>query len=159
MSSRLIVVNVDAVQEEVISLLKALQEKPGIYISLNKPQRILEPIFERNGISLDKLFFIDCVTQTQTNPEVLHILPNKLETIKYALETFMQEIKGKKYLLFDALSTFLIYNDEKKVAQFIKDLTLLANQTDVDVIAVTPETKGEELLEKIYNFFDKVEKK
>ena len=53
----------------------------------------------------------------------------------------------------------LIYNNENRVAQFVKEITEYASQKDVEVIALSPKTKGEELLNKIFNFFDKVIKK
>ena len=71
----------------------------------------------------------------------------------------MKDIKGEKFLIIDALSTLLIYNDENKVAKFVKEITEYASQNDVDVIAFSPKTKGEELLNKIFNFFDKVKKR
>jgi len=38
------------------------------------------------------------------------------------------------------------------------EVTEYASKNDVTVVAFSPETKGEELLNKIFNFFDKVEK-
>jgi archaellum biogenesis ATPase FlaH len=61
-------------------------------------------------------------------------------------------------LIIDALSTLLIYNNENKVAAFVKEITEYAQDYDVEVIALSPKTKGEELLNKIFNFFDEVKK-
>ena len=57
-------------------------------------------------------------------------------------------------MIIDALSTLLIYNNKEKVAEFIKEIIEYATQNNVKVIALSPETKGEELLEKIKDFFD-----
>jgi len=61
-------------------------------------------------------------------------------------------------LIIDALSTLLIYNNENKVAAFVKEVTEYASENEVQIVAFSPETKGEELLNKIFNFFDKVKK-
>jgi hypothetical protein len=53
----------------------------------------------------------------------------------------------------------LIYNNENRVAIFMKEVTEYASDNDVHVIAFSPKTQGEELLDKIFNFFDKVEGK
>jgi archaellum biogenesis ATPase FlaH len=62
-------------------------------------------------------------------------------------------------MIIDALSTLLIYNNENKVAKFVQEITDYASENQVYVVAFSPKTQGEELLNKIFNFFDKVEKK
>ncbi len=73
------------------------------------------------------------------------------------MKKFIDNIQGEKYLIIDALSTFLIYSPENKVAGFIKEITEKSSE-NLKIIAFAPKTKGEELLEKIFNFFDEVEK-
>lgn len=90
---------------------------------------------------------------------MLHLHPTDLKKLTAAIDTFIKDIPGKKFMLLDALSTLLIYNDENKVAQFVKEITEYAAEKDVEVFALSPKTKGEELLNKIFNFFDKVKKK
>lgn len=62
-------------------------------------------------------------------------------------------------MIIDALSTLLIYNSENKVAKFVKEITECASKGNMEAIALSPKTKGKELLNKIFNFFDKVKKK
>jgi len=76
-----------------------------------------------------------------------------------AIKQFIKDIPGEKYLVIDALSTLLIYNNENKVAIFVKEMTEYASEHDVKILAFSPKTQGEELLDKIFNFFDKVERK
>jgi archaellum biogenesis ATPase FlaH len=71
----------------------------------------------------------------------------------------MKDIKGEEFIIIDELSILLIYNNENKVAEFVKKTIEYASQHDTKVIAFSPKTKEEELLNKIFNFFDKVEKR
>jgi archaellum biogenesis ATPase FlaH len=158
MSSKLIIIPVEKLQPKINAEVASHQDTPGVYVSLNKTQKSVEDIFKSNEIKTKKLFFIDCVTSEQTKDYVLHIRPTELDKLSYAINSFFKEIKGPKFLLIDALSTLLIYNNENKVAAFIKEVTEYASENDVEVIALSPETKGEELLNKIFNFFDKVER-
>jgi len=96
------------------------------------------------------------MTSKQVRDDVLHISPSELDKLNYAINTFIKDIKDKKFLIIDALSTLLIYNDENKVASFVKELIEYASNNEVEIIAFSPKTKGEELLNKIFNFFDKV---
>ncbi len=132
---------------------------PGIYISINKTQKSTEEQLHLNNIVTDRIFFIDCVTGEKTRDDVLHISPRELNLLSTAIKQFIHDIKGNKFLIIDALSTLLIYNDDNKVARFVNEVTGYTDKQDVTFIALTPTTKGEELLHKIFNFFDKVEKR
>jgi len=159
MSSLLVITPVEKLQTRINSLVKSYKNIPGIYVSLNKTTKSIENIFKQNGINTNKLFFIDCITSEKTRDDVMHIAPDQLDLLSSAINAFVKDIKEKKFLVIDALSTLLIYNDENKVAKFIKEIIEYASQHDVDIIAFSPKTKGEELLNKIFNFFDKVKKR
>ena len=159
MTSLLIITSVEKLQYSVNSAVKSFKNIPGIYVSLNKTQKSTENILRKNNINTNKIFFIDCVTSEKTREDVLHIAPDQLDLLSSAINAFIKDIKGKKFLILDALSTLLIYNDENKVAKFVKEITEYASQNDVKVVAFSPKTKGEELLNKIFNFFDEVKKR
>jgi len=158
MVSELIITSVEKLQSEVNKKIASLQKKPGIYVSLNKTQKSVESILKQNNISSSKLFFIDCVSQEKVKEDVLHIPPRDLDKLSYAIHTFIKDIKGGKFLIVDSLATLLIYNNENNVAEFVQKITEYASENEVEVIAFSPVTKGEELLNKIFNFFDKVKR-
>jgi archaellum biogenesis ATPase FlaH len=150
---------VDSLHTEINDLITSRSHLPGVYVSLNKTQKSMESQLIKTFIPIDKLFFIDCVTSQKIKDDVLHISPTDLVTLRHALRAYMAELRGERFILIDALSTLLIYNDVNKVASFMQSLTDLAGEKDIEVIALSPHTKGEELLDKIFNFFDTVEKK
>jgi archaellum biogenesis ATPase FlaH len=158
MPSLLVITSVEKLQDKIIELVGSMNGKIGIYVSLNKTQKSIEDILKKNEIKTDKLFFIDCVTTQQTREDVLHISPRELDKLSYAINTFIKDIKGEKFLIIDALATLLIYNDENKVAAFVKEVTEYASGNKAEIIAFSPATRGEELLNKIFNFFDHVQK-
>lgn len=159
MTSQLTITSVETLQSKINATVKSFDGRIGIYISLNKTQKSTEEILKKNGINTDKLFFIDCVTIEKVREDVLHIRPEQLDKLSTAINEFIKDIPDDKFLIIDALSTLLIYNNENKVAIFIKELTEYASDNNVHVIAFSPKTQGEELLDKIFNFFDKVEGK
>lgn len=156
MTSILEITSVENLQSRINRSVKSFNNDYIIYVSLNKTQKSVERILKNEGISVSKIFFIDCVTNEKTRDDVMHIPPTDLEKLRFAIGSFIKEISGKKFLVIDALSTLLIYNDENKVAAFVKEVTEFASKKDVKVIAFSPKTKGEELLNKIFNFFDDV---
>lgn len=157
MASLLIITPVEKLQEKSKDIVKSFRDIPGIYISLNKTQKSMEEIFKKSGINTKKLFFIDCVASNKTRDDVLHISPDRLDLLDSAVGAFIKDIKGEKFLIIDALSILLIYNNENSVAKFVKKMTEYASEKYVQIVALSPKTKGEELLNKIFNFFDKVE--
>jgi hypothetical protein len=157
MASLLIITPVEKLQEKANYIVKSFKDIPGIYVSLNKTQKSREEIFKKSKINTKKLFFIDGVTSEKTRDDVLHIAPDRLDLLDSAISAFMEGIKGEKFLVIDALSTLLIFNNEDSVAKFVKKMTEYASEKDVQIVALSPKTKGEELLTKIFNFFDKVE--
>ncbi len=159
MNSVLIITSVEKLQSQIVDALKLFTGVPGVYVSLNKTQQSTESMLKKNGVDTSKIFFIDCVTTEKTKDDVLHIKPDRLDTLSCALKAFMHEIDGAKYIIIDAISTLLIYNNENKVAKFVKDVTDLASASKAETIAFSPKTKGEELLNKIFNFFDEVVEK
>ena len=157
MASLLIITSVEKLQEKVNDIVSSFRDLPGVYVSLNKTQKSIEKILKKAGINTNNLFFIDCVTSEKTREDVLHIAPDRLDLLDSALIAFMKGIKGEEFIIIDELSTLLIFNNENKVAKFVKKMTEYASEHDTKVIALSPKTKGEELLNKIFNFFDKVE--
>lgn len=159
MTSLLIITKVEKLQIDLIETLKQHSEKTGIFVSLNKTQKSTEQNLKENNVDSNNLFFIDCVTSEKTREDVLHVNPDKLDILSSSINAFIEEIDGDKFLIIDALSTLLIYNTENKVAQFVKEITNYASRKDTEIVAFSPETQGEELLNKIFNFFDKVDKR
>jgi len=160
MKSLLIITAVEKLQQEIVSSVRQSKnsKEMGIYLSLNKTQKSTEELFKKSGIDTKKLFFIDCVTSEKSRDDVLHIPPNDLDTLVKATVAFLSDIPGKKCIFIDALSTFLIYNSENKVAGFVQEMIQVAAENSARIVAFSPETRGEELLEKIYNFFDEVKR-
>jgi archaellum biogenesis ATPase FlaH len=159
MKSLLIITSVEDLQKEINASVKLFGNAKGIYVSLNKTEKRIKNIFSQDGIDVKNLFFIDCVGSSKADGRVMQISPTDLDSLSNAISSFVKEIKEKKFLIIDAISTLLIYNDENKVAAFVKDVTKHASENDVEVVAFSPKTKGEELLNKIFNFFDEVKKK
>jgi archaellum biogenesis ATPase FlaH len=160
MTSVLVTTSVENLQNGINSVIKTFGDEIGVYVSLNKTHEGVETALEKAKISTNRLFFVDCVSsEDNKEPDVIYVKPSDLEKLTFVIKTFIEEIKPKKYLLIDSLATLLIYNNTDKVAQFVKTITDIASQKKVELIALSQKTTGEELLDKIFNFFDKVDKK
>jgi len=161
--SILIITPLERLQENTLGVMKALGSRkvPGVYVSLNKPYKSVQKIFKDNGIDTGKMFFIDCIASKDGKAEleegVLHIDdPTDLRLLKESINSYIEAMKGERFLVIDALSTLLIYNNRNEVAKFAKSLTESASEYNTLAVALSPKTGDSELLAYIFNFFDKV---
>lgn len=163
--SLLLISPIEELQDNINIIIEFFAKKkgfPGIYISFNRPQRGIKKSLEDAGVPVDKIFFIDCISKSllgemEEIKNVLHIYrPTNLTVLNMAIDKFVEEIPGEKYLIIDALTTLFIYNKEKDVIEFIRSQIEKASKEKVKLIALIPKTKGEELTDKISVFFEKV---
>ena len=110
-------------QEAVVGLLRYFTSKVphGIYVTLNKPYGVLAKNFEKSGIPVDSLFFVDGITnvpvaQEEHDHECLGSSID-LSSLCIATSKAVNRIPEDKFLVLDSLSTLLIYNDSKAVAK------------------------------------------
>lgn len=155
MVSKLIVLPVQKIQSEIAKIIKS-KKIPCIYISLNKTRKNAEDFLNSLGISTEKVFFIDCVSSEKELEDSISVNPKELEKLEYVISQFISQIKENKFVLIDSLATLLIYNSETKVAQLTKSLTENSSAQNFELIAISQDTAGEQLLNNIYNFFDEV---
>jgi len=94
------------------------------YISLNKLINPLKRSLQDKGVALQKIYFIDGITKTAISmpPEDVNGIflpaPNDLTKLSIALTKTMQTY-DPDVILFDSLSTMLIYEDPSVVTQFV----------------------------------------
>lgn len=158
MTSVLILSSMERLQGRINAAVKSYENTSGIFISLDKPQKCTEDILRGEGIDISKFFFVDCVTAEKTKDDALHISPNMLNELSSVIITFIKEVEGRKVLIIDSLPILLIYNRKDAFEKFTKEITEYASENNVSVIAFSPKTKGEKLLDNVLNFFDEVGK-
>ena len=163
----LVVTTPTAYQREVTTLLAGLLRRGGcIYVSVNQPcdtvQRRLRGAV--TDAELENLFCIDCVskpvtgTQEDSRNRVYVSGPSASTDLSIAIEQAVQHFADSPSgcrLVFDALSTLLIYNQENHVAQFTHTtVTKLRMRQIGGVFIVVDEKKHGHFLSKVVPFFD-----
>jgi len=158
-------VNTSQYQKTNIGIIKELTNKeniPGVYVTLNKPFRIMKDIFKKEKINSDLIIFIDAVTKTsggdiKKTENCLFIgSPENLSDISIAMDQAVKAIPSeKKFVFFDSLDTLLIYNKAATVARFIHFLAGKMRVWKVKGIIVSlQKEKNKELIEELMQFCD-----
>jgi len=137
--------------------------KATTYVSLNKLLNSLTQSLEESKVDTGKFLFIDGITKS-ANPNleeksnVIYIqsaaaLTQMSLTINKALST--EKFEG---LLFDSLSTLLVYNKGDVVVKFVRDLINKIKQKNVATVFTALEGDTDSaLLKDISMYVDKVE--
>ncbi len=113
--------------EVEIDIVKYLNKKGyfTIYINANKPYATMANIFKKEGIDLNKVFFIDLITQfvgadAQRAGNCIFCSPRSLTNLSIIIKSVVENLPkdAKKVLFFDSLSTLLLYNESATVSRF-----------------------------------------
>jgi hypothetical protein len=102
-----------------------------LVVTTNQPSDILKKNYEKNGIPLDRIHFVDTVTKYAMGRDPLPAKncwfvnnPANLTDIGIAITQTLQVLEGKKVcLLFDSVSSMLIYLSSQNITKFIHFVT------------------------------------
>jgi hypothetical protein len=102
----------------------------GVVVSANKPYLTVEDSFRNLGI-LDKIVFVDCASRLAgSNPslrerDVLIQSPADLTELTIGITRSIDRLGEKRFLIFDSLTTLLIYSRLSSLTQFAHSLGLI----------------------------------
>lgn len=101
----------------------------GVFVSANKPYLTMEESFRKLGI-LDKIIFVDCASRLagdHPSAERLVLInnPADLTQLAISLTKSIDRLGEKKFLVFDSLTTLLIYSKLDPLTQFAHSLGLM----------------------------------
>lgn len=148
-------------QERINNILKRFSEEDlsGIYVSFSKPYETLKNIFSQNNISIEKIFFIDCISKSIEGREkknnVFYISnAGDLDDLGISITEILENNKID-FLLIDSLETLLIYNKINTVAIFTQSLVRKSIKFKLKTIILTS-NGDKKLTDEIAMFFDKI---
>lgn len=136
----------------------------GIYITLNKPAVELYEVFRQYEIDLEKLHFIDCISQMYHSKllpgNAQYVLgPLSIDAVTSSIFTVSGRIKStKKFIYMDSISAVLLYNSLQRTIQFASFLaTEIKKQKLLGIIvSVSRGTTNKQLVNALNDICDDV---
>jgi hypothetical protein len=123
------------------------REMGGVYVALTRPTRTLTRRLQ-DLVSLNDVFFIDCVTYlaegpVEANDTTVYLeSPTMLESILVKIGVQLGRVKSaEKFVFFDSINALTIYNGEKIISEFVH--LLINNLAARDVSSVLISVKGQ----------------
>jgi len=159
--SVLIETPVDQLQDNIISVARYLKSNGmnGIYVSINKPYKTITDIFIKNQINTDKIFFVDCITNSgEEDHDNVSFIPDisDLGSLSIAITRFIDKIPDEKFLLIDAIHTLWIYHTPDVIARFIQNLTERSYRAKLQMFVFIVKSEDKRLMRKLAPFFDQM---
>lgn len=152
----LVLSSAEKLKQNNISVIKALIGKGyrvGV-ITTNQPSAILKKYYAAEGIEMEKVIFIDAITkyaigripEGETRTRFVNS-PSNLTDLGIAITDVLNTASGERYcLLFDSVSTMLIYLPSIHISKFIHFVTSKLRLLDVPGIFLAVEKGIDPLL-------------
>jgi hypothetical protein len=163
----LILTSPGTVRQRNIEIIKEMSHLGyhTIVITTNFPYSILTKMYLQSGVPLNSVSFIDSVTRksvgsAQNTPGIVRYISNpaNLTDMGIAVSEVLREQSGKKVcIMFDSVSTMLIYLSSGNISKFIHFLTNKLRLMDISGVFLAIE-KGLDpmLLTQLTTFVDSV---
>ena len=133
----------------------------GICVTINRSVTGLDIALKNNGVNIENLYYIDCISRTSSIEESTARCeyidnPSNLVGISIGIDNSFKKINSKKrFLVFDSISTLLIYNKSDSVLQFINHLINKLRKEKIKGIIMSIEEGNPELINQVVQFCDK----
>ncbi len=156
-----------SVRQENIRIIRTVSSfgYHTVVITTNFPYSVLKKLYEQNGVPLNSVTFIDAVTQySMGNVQNIHGVvrfvnnPANLTEMGIAVTEILKELSGKKVcILYDSISTMLVYLPSQNISKFIHFVTNKLRLMDISGIFLAVE-KGfdPQLLSQLTTFVDQI---
>jgi KaiC/GvpD/RAD55 family RecA-like ATPase len=149
----------DRLQGDINSVVEDLRGggMAGVYVSINKPYETVNNILKGNGIDIEGMFFIDCISGVEGRGSGnVSFIPNisDLGGLSIEITRVIDKIPGRKFLLIDAIHTLWIYHTPEFIARFIQNMAERSYRADVMMVTFIVESEDRRLLRKLVPLVD-----
>ena len=163
----LVLANPGDIRQRNIDLIKEISANGyhTIIVTINFPYSILSKLYAENGVDLSTVSFIDAVTRNSIGsveniPGVVRYVnnPANITDLGIAVTEVLKEHSGKNVcILYDSVSTMLIYLSSPNISKFIHFVTNKLRLMDISGIFLAVE-KGLDpmLMSQLTTFVDTV---
>ncbi len=133
----------------------------GMIISANKPYLTMKEYLQKNSV-LKRLVYLDCASKfVGANPQgenlVLLSSPSNLVELAIHIEKNTRDFSKENFLLFDSLTTLLIYNKTENLTRFAHKLGLKMKAMNITTFFLIVEQETtKEILKFLSTITDKI---
>ena len=157
----LLVAPADGYNELVLQSIRKLSKSTVCYVTLSKTFDSMKELFQKKKIGTENIVFIDAISKTirqmpdQADGCYFVSSPNSLTELEIAILKVQRH--GFEYLVFDSLSTLLIYQKNTPVAKFVSALANNARKNGTKALFYAVKSPEQsQMVSDVSTFVDKV---
>jgi len=158
----IVVIPNEQYSEKILYLSKTLAEfGKTIYVSINKPYSSVVDLLQKNRIPVDRFFFVDAVTKTvkpfgKDGSVEFVSSPSALTELSLTISNIVERDEFYS-MLFDSLSTLLVYQNPLMVTKFVHNLiSKFRTMKTKAVLTILKGGMSSELINDLSMFADKI---
>jgi hypothetical protein len=147
--------------DNIIEMVKELSSSSICYVTLNKTFDSLNEIFKKKKVNVKNIVFIDAISKTIKNvtneSEGVYYVssPGALTEISLVISKFLRH--GFEYIIFDSLTSLLVYQGKAPVSKFVSSLVNKIKASKIKAVFYALSVKEQDALIKESGMFvDKV---
>ena len=130
------------------------------YVTINKPFNSVMQDLENKGIEKSKFVFADAITATVQTPQIVDncifvTSPNALTDLGLAFTSLYNDL-GSEVVVFDTISTLIVYQDIGSVTKFVHNLVTKSRVINKKLVLIALKEDSEILIKDLNMFVDKI---
>ena len=154
------------IKQVIFEFLNSKPDNFAVYVAVTHPYDTILNEFGDLAANSKNIRYVDCVSRiagiSKMDPNCIFIeSPTMLEKLGLEINGLFKEAdeKTSKYLIFDSLSTLMVYNDPEIVTKFFYYLINVTRAKNIhSAYLVIEEEEADKQLKKLINLTDKIEK-
>lgn len=142
---------------------KQLGKGKMIYVTLNKTADSLKEQFRSNGMNVENILFVDCITKTFKNAPTFRDniyfvnSPGAIVELRDVINEIITTRKNVDYLIFDSITNVLIYQELNPTIRFVSTVVQQIKETQIKAVFYTLNIdRHQELIQQSYMFMGTV---
>lgn len=149
--------------EEMVTHFTREENALCVYVTVAKPSQTVDQAFGEAGAKLENIFYIDCATaltglSVRRAGNVVYLKPSDLTDISISLDNIVDELPADRegVLLFDTLSTLMVYNEADTVSRFAHALLTNVRQWPIKAVVFTIDEETDDVIKsRLTQFSDR----
>jgi len=135
-------------EKALVSSLKKFSGRPGVVVLLSRPANFVKAALKKSKVDFSKFIFIDTVLKSD-GEDVVYVDKSGLTALSISIREALNEMSGKRFVLFDAFSTLLIANSSDSLCKFALFIYGMARQLNIDLVVISGDGNGNQNLIRV----------
>jgi len=138
----------NAVEKTLVSSLKKFSGRQGVCVLLSRPAKVVKAALKKEKVNFSKFIFVDTVLKSDDS-DVVHVDKSSLTGLSITIREALNEMSGKRFVVFEAFSTLSIANSGDSLSRFALYVYGMARELDIDLVVLAGDENGNQSIIRV----------